>query len=338
MAISEQAIQHKIDTKTKPLGALGRLEEVASRIARIQDSITPSLVDPSIVVFAASHGIANEGVSAYPSEVTYQMVLNFINGGAAINVFTRQHGIALTLVDAGVDFDFDPAEPLIHAKINKGTASFLTQPAMTKQECLDGIDKGKEIVQTIAAKGCNCIGFGEMGIGNTSSAAVLMSKLLAIPIEECVGKGTGLDDEGRHRKIALLRRGIANHSAIGNEVIANLTTFGGYEIVMMCGAFLAAAEHKMVILVDGFIASVAFLCASLLDPKVKEYAIFCHESEERGHRLLLVHLNAKPLLNLGMRLGEGTGCAVAFPILQSAIAFFNEMATFESAGVQGINE
>lgn len=338
MAISEQAIQHKIDTKTKPLGALGRLEEVAAQIARIQDSLNPSLVQPHVVVFAASHGIANEGVSAYPSEVTYQMVLNFVNGGAAINVFTRQHGIALTLVDAGVDYDFDSAEPLIHAKINKGTASFLTKPAMTKQECLDGIDKGKEIVQTIAAKGCNCIGFGEMGIGNTSSAAVLMSNLLAIPIEECVGKGTGLDDEGHHRKIALLAKALANHSAIGNDVVANLTTFGGYEIVMMCGAFLAAAEHRMVILVDGFIASVAFLCASLLDPKVKEYAIFCHESEERGHRLLLAHLSAKSLLNLGMRLGEGTGCAVAYPIIQSALAFFNKMATFENAGVQGINE
>lgn len=333
MTISEKVIQQKIDSKTKPLGALGRLEEVAAQIARIQNSLTPSLNQPHIVVFAASHGIADEGVSAYPSEVTYQMVLNFLNGGAAINVFTRQHGIALKLVDAGVNFDFEPTEQLINRKIRKGTTSFLSNAAMTRLECEKAMQSGKEIVREIASKGCNCIGFGEMGIGNTSSAAVLMSKLLGISIEECVGKGTGLDDDGQARKMELLSKAIANHPEVGKEVMSVLTTFGGFEIAMMCGAFLAAAEHKMVVLVDGFIASVAYLCASLLNEKVQDYAIFCHESEERGHSLLLAHLNAKPLLSLGMRLGEGTGCAVAFPVIQSAVAFFNEMATFESAGV-----
>ncbi|MCF0056776.1 nicotinate-nucleotide--dimethylbenzimidazole phosphoribosyltransferase [Dyadobacter sp. CY356] len=332
MTLQEQ-IQHKINNKTKPLGALGRLEEVALQIALIQETLTPDLVKPHIVVFAASHGIANEGVSAYPSEVTFQMVLNFLNGGAAINVFTKQNEIELALVDAGVDYDFEPNEKLIDAKINHGTKSFLNQSAMTAEECQLAIEKGKEIVKNISKTGCNVIGFGEMGIGNTSSAAVIMSKLLDIPIEDCVGKGTGVNPEQYQNKINILQQSISNHPEVSTDPIQVLKTFGGFEIAMMCGAFLAAAEEKMVLMVDGFIASAAFLCAFKLNPDIKDLAIFCHQSEEKGHQLLLESLNAKPLLNLDMRLGEGTGCAVTYPLLKSAVAFLNEMASFESAGV-----
>ncbi|SEJ18529.1 nicotinate-nucleotide-dimethylbenzimidazole phosphoribosyltransferase [Dyadobacter koreensis] len=332
MTLREQ-IQHKINNKTKPLGALGKLEEVALQIALIQETLTPSLVKPHIVVFAASHGIASEGVSAYPSEVTFQMVLNFLQGGAAINVFTKQNGIELALVDAGVDHDFEPDENLIDAKINRGTKSFLSESAMTESECQRAIEKGKEIVKNIAKTGCNVIGFGEMGIGNTSSAAVIMSKLLNIPIEDCVGKGTGVNPDQYQNKINILMKAISNHAEVSINPMQVLQTFGGFEIAMMCGAFLAAAEEKMVLMVDGFISSAAFLCAVKLNPAIKDFAVFCHQSEEKGHRILLESLNVKPLLNLDMRLGEGTGCAVAYPLIKSAVAFLNEMASFESAGV-----
>lgn len=332
MTLREQ-IQNKINNKTKPLGALGKLEEVALQIALIQETLTPALEKPHIVVFAASHGIAGEGVSAYPSEVTFQMVLNFLNGGAAINVFTRQNGIELALVDAGVDHDFEPNEKLIDAKVNHGTKSFLHQPAMTTEECHAAIEKGKQIVRDIRKTGSNIIGFGEMGIGNTSSAAVIMSKLLQIPLVDCVGKGTGVNPDQYQKKIDILHQAIANHSTIGTDPLQVLQTFGGFEIAMMCGAFLAAAEEKMVLMVDGFIASAAFLCAFRINPSIKDFAVFCHQSEEKGHALLLEHLQAKALLNLNMRLGEGTGCAVAYPLLQSAVVFLNEMASFESAGV-----
>jgi nicotinate-nucleotide--dimethylbenzimidazole phosphoribosyltransferase len=332
MTLQEQ-IQHKINTKTKPLGALGTLEDVALQIALIQETLTPGLVKPHVVVFAASHGIANEGVSAYPSEVTFQMVLNFLNGGAAINVFTKQNGIKLTLVDAGVDHDFEPDEKLIDAKINHGTKSFLHQDAMSTEECSAALEKGKQIVKDISGTGCNVIGFGEMGIGNTSSAAVIMSRLLQIPVGDCVGKGTGVNPEQFQNKINILEKAVLNHPQVETDPVQVLQTFGGFEIAMMCGAFLAAAEEKMVLMVDGFIASAAFLCAFKINPSVKDFAIFCHQSEEKGHALLLGYLKVKPLLQLDMRLGEGTGCAVAYPLLLSAVAFFNEMASFESAGV-----
>ena len=332
MTLQEQ-IQHKINNKTKPLGALGKLEEVALQIALIQETLTPSLVKPHIVVFAASHGIASEGVSAYPPEVTFQMVLNFLQDGAAINVFTKQNGIELALVDAGVDHDFEPDKNLINAKINHGTKSFLSESAMTETECQRAVDKGKEIVKNIAKKGCNVIGLGEMGIGNTSSAAVIMSKLLNIPIEDCVGKGTGVNRDQYQNKINILKKAISNHAEVSIIPMQVLQTFGGFEIAMMCGAFLAAAEEKMVLMVDGFIASAAFFCAVKLNPAIKDFAVFCHQSEEKGHQLLLESLNVKPLLNLDMRLGEGSGCAVAYPLIKSAVAFLNEMASFESAGV-----
>jgi nicotinate-nucleotide--dimethylbenzimidazole phosphoribosyltransferase len=331
--ITSQEIQAKIDLKTKPLGALGTLEKLAFQIASVQDNLSPQLINPHIIVFAGSHGIASEGVSAYPSEVTPQMVLNFIGGGAAINVFTRQHGINLLLVDAGVDYDFGKNEKLIDAKVNFGTKSFAQEPAMTDAECRQCLEKGAELVRQVRETGCNVIGFGEMGIGNTSSASVIMSRLLNIPIAECVGKGTGLDDARLARKIAVLSDASAHHQSIGDAPESVLATFGGFEIVMMCGAMREAARLGMLVLVDGFIASVSYLSALKMDPSIRRNAVFCHQSDERGHRLLLQSLEAEPLLKLDMRLGEGTGCALAYPLLQSAVAFLNEMASFESAGV-----
>jgi len=330
-----QQIQNKIDQKTKPVGALGTLEKLAFQIASVQNTLTPELVKPHVVVFAGSHGIAGSGVSAYPSEVTPQMVLNFINGGAAINVFTKQHHIELLLVDAGVDYEFEQTEKLVHAKVNFGTKNFTDQPAMTANECQLCFERGADVVRKVRETGCNVIGFGEMGIGNTSSAALIMSKLLNIPVDECVGKGTGLNDAQVLQKTAVLKKAIENHQDLGHHPLDILQTFGGFEIAMMCGAMLEAAKLNMLILVDGFIASVSYLCAFKVDPLVRNVAIFTHQSDEKGHRILLETLGAEPVLKLGMRLGEGTGCAVAYPILQSAVAFFNEMASFESAGISG---
>ncbi len=276
--LTSREIQSKIDLKTKPLGALGALEKLAFQIASVQDNLSPQLVNPHIIVFAASHGIASEGVSAYPSEVTPQMVLNFIGGGAAINVFTGQHGINLLLVDAGVDYDFGKNEKLIDAKVNFGTKSFAKQPAMTDAECRQCLEKGAELVRQVQETGCNVIGFGEMGIGNTSSASVVMSRLLNIPISECVGKGTGLDDAQLSNKIAVLTSALEYHKNAGNDPESVLATFGGFEIAMMCGAMLEAARLGMLVLVDGFIASVSYLCAFKMDPAInpmKKAIVYC---------------------------------------------------------------
>jgi nicotinate-nucleotide--dimethylbenzimidazole phosphoribosyltransferase len=324
-------LQHKIDAKTKPLGALGLLESLALQIGLIQNTLTPSLQNPHILVFAADHGIAKEGVSAYPQEVTYQMVMNFLAGGAAINVFCKQHHITLKVVDAGVNFDFEPHPDLIPAKIGYGTQNFLQKPAMTLEQYHQAIQKGAEIVTQIQAKGCNIIGFGEMGIGNTSTATALMSLICNIPVERCVGRGTGIDDQKLQHKIDTLNAALHQHSQQNIEEI--LVNYGGFEIVMMCGVMLKAAELKMMVMVDGFIASSAFLAAYTIEPLVKEYAVFCHQSNEKGHQLLLAFLQANPLLNLQMRLGEGTGCAMAYPIIQSSVIFLNEMASFQSASV-----
>ncbi|PIF31144.1 nicotinate-nucleotide-dimethylbenzimidazole phosphoribosyltransferase /cob(II)yrinic acid a,c-diamide reductase [Flavobacterium sp. 9] len=325
-------LQDKIDSKTKPIGALGTLETLAFQMATVFETLIPKITNPNIVVFAADHGIANHGVSAYPQDVTRQMVGNFLEGGAAINVFCNQNNIQLSIVDAGVNYDFPTNANLIHAKIAKGTQSFLHIPAMSETELQLCFEKGKSIVTNIAKTGSNCIGFGEMGIGNTSTASVLMSLLTGFSIEECVGKGTGVEDKKLLQKQDLLKKAIENYSGQA-ELKQQLAYFGGFEIIQMASGMLTAFENKMLILVDGFICSVAFLIASKINPDIHKNAVFCHCSAEKAHQKLLNYLNAKPILNLDLRLGEGTGCAVAFPILKSAEAFLNEMASFESAGV-----
>ena len=332
MSTSDEQIQRAIDTKTKPLGALGKLESVAFQIAKVQQTLTPELINPSILTFAGDHGAANAGVSAYPQEVTFQMVMNFLQGGAAINVFCQQNDIALKVVDAGVNFDFEEAPGLINAKIAKGTANYLETPAMSSAQLQACFDKASDIVADVAASGCNIVGFGEMGIGNTASASLIMSAICKLPIERCVGRGTGLDDAGLDRKLGLLVDAQAKHGELSDPKQI-LETFGGFEVAQICGAMLSAKQHNMLIMVDGFIATGAYLVAQAIDPEISDNAIFCHTSNESGHQLMLDYLKAEPLVNLGMRLGEGTGCAVAYPLIESAVAFLNGMASFESAGV-----
>jgi len=334
MTLQEQ-LQQKIDNKTKPQGSLGFLEKIALQIGLIQNTLSPGIKNPYMLVFAGDHGLADEGVSPFPKAVTAQMVLNFMNGGAAINVFCKQNDINLLVVDAGVDYTFPEHEMLIDAKIRNSTSSILRSPAMTADECLAAISKGKEIVDKIVAKGSNIVGFGEMGIGNTSSASLIMHKICHFPIDECIGRGTGLDDAGLRKKLEIVKKASLKHNKISSPLTI-LSTFGGFEIAMMTGAMLRAAELGMVLLIDGFIATSSLLVAHAMNNEILQNCIFCHQSDEKGHKQMLKYLGVTPLLNLGMRLGEGTGAAIALPIIKGAVNFLNEMASFEDAGVSNI--
>jgi len=327
-------LAQKIDNKTKPPGSLGRLEEIAKKIGLIQQTTEPQLSTPTILVFSGDHGIATEGVSPFPQEVTQQMVLNFINEGAAINVFAKQNGIDIKVIDSGVKGDFDETskQKIINLKIAEGTKSFLHGPAMTNEQCNEAIQKGAEMVQECYENGCNVIGFGEMGIGNTSPSAMLMHLITGEPLETCAGKGTGLNSEGVSKKREILAESLRHYHQDGSPV-EMLTHFGGFELAMIAGAFLKAAENKMTIMVDGFNVTAALLVAQKIEPNVLEYCIFAHQSDEKGHQKMLQHLNAEPLLHLGMRLGEGTGAAVAYPLIKASVNFLNKMASFEEAGV-----
>lgn len=337
-----QQLQSAIDNKTKPLGSLGLLEEIALRAGMIQQSLHPEIRDPHIVVFAGDHGIAQTGlVNPFPQEVTAQMVMNFLRGGAAINVFTRLNNIGLTVVDAGVNNEgFDAVDHFINAKIARGTANYLETDAMTETAAVAAMEAGRSIVSQLAMQGCNTIGFGEMGIGNTSSAALIMSAITGLVVENCAGRGTGVNNQQLAVKIDTLKKAYAHHrlEQYAAHPVALLSKVGGYEIAMMTGAYLAAAEHHMIIVVDGFIATAALLLAQLMEPSVKEYCLFAHTSNELGHEAMLVYLEAKPLLHLSMRLGEGTGAALAIPLIRAAVAFLNEMASFNTAGISNVTE
>ncbi|UUZ62460.1 nicotinate-nucleotide--dimethylbenzimidazole phosphoribosyltransferase [Polaromonas sp. P1-6] len=327
----EARLRHKIDHKTKPLGALGVLEDLALQLGLIQRQETVTLNNPQMVVFAADHGIAAEGVSAYPQAVTVQMVGNMLAGGAAINVFARQHGFALQVVDAGVAADLPVHPQLLQRKIAQGTRNLCIEPAMSPAQAHAALQAGREIVQSLSG---NVVAFGEMGIANTSAASLLLARLTGATIEDATGRGTGLNDQQLMRKREVLTRALARHPN-ATRPIDVLAALGGFEIAMMTGAMLQAASERRVILVDGFIAGSAALVAHALVPQVLDYMVFCHRSDEHGHRLLLAHLKAKPLLELGLRLGEGTGALLAWPLVQSAAHFLNEMASFDSAGVSG---
>lgn len=330
MTIKEQ-LQHKIDFKTKPTGALGQLEEIALQLGLIQNTLSPELKKPTLLVFAADHGLADEGVSPYPKEVTWQMAMNFCTGGAAISVFCKQNGIDLKVIDAGVDFDFPADSPIINAKVAKGSKNMIKEPAMSIGECRLAMERGAEFVRKEAGGGCNIIGFGEMGIGNTSSSSLLMHRFLKLPIEECTGKGAGMIAEMLDHKTNVLKSVSEKYNPQTPE--ETLAIFGGLEIAMMVGAILEAKKLGLVILIDGFISTAATLSAIQFDASVRNNCLFCHASEERGHQLMLDSLNAKPILSLGMRLGEGSGAAVAYPVIKAAATFINEMASFEDAGV-----
>ena len=326
------AAYRRLDILTKPRGALGRLEPLAAQVCAIQGTLDIRIAQPVGIVFAADHGVAERGVSAYPREVTAQMVANFLHGGAAISVLARLQGIELWIVDAGVEGDCIAHPRLIEAKIRRGTRNFVDEPAMTAEECVEALQRGREVVARVIPPDGNTLILGEMGIGNTAAAAMLMHGLTGWELFDCVGRGTGLDDGGLERKKAVLAQALERREA-PRDPIGLLTEFGGYEIAMLAGAVLAAAARRILILVDGFTVSVAAALAAGLDRRVLDYCVFTHCSAEHAHRALLEHLKVRPLLDLGMRLGEGSGAALALPVVQAAVALFTDMATFEGAGV-----
>ena len=332
-------LQARIDNKTKPIGALGRLETLALQIGRVQNTLTPAINTPHMLIFAADHGAASAGISAYPQAVTWQMVNNILSGGAAINVFCRQTGLNFKVIDAGVKHHFQQHPNLIEAKIGQGTANYLETAAMSFAERDRAITTGQQLAHKLAEEGCNCVGFGEMGIGNTASASLLTycltHRTLDTDLITLIGRGTGLNDEGLKNKQERLFEAIARGGRPEDPLTA-LAEYGGYEIAMMAGAMLGAAEKRMLLLIDGFIVSSALLVAHAIAPDILSYCIFSHRSQEPGHAVQLAHFNATPLMSLDLRLGEGSGAALAFPLVQAAVNFLNEMASFESADIESI--
>lgn len=339
---AKQSIQNRIDQKTKPLNSLGRLESVALQMALIQQKKSDNLTlnNPYVLVFAADHGIAKHNISIAGSEVTAQMVANFLTGGAAINAFCRANDCAMTVIDSGVKYPLpelvSSEVSFIDASTGKGTEDFSTQPSMTPEQLSHCEEVATRIVQQELPPDCDVIAFGEMGIGNTSSAAAILALTRRVDANEIVGRGTGITDQQYQAKISLVQRGIdrVNHSylkTLNAEDI--LREVGGFEIAQICYGMLAAAEAQKVIIVDGFIVTAAAMLAISMEPRIRDYMVFAHCSDERAHIDMLNYLDVEPLLDLGLRLGEGTGAVLALPLLKSAVAFYNDMATFESAGV-----
>ncbi len=329
---AEEKIQQIIDLKTKPPGALGQLESLAKQLALITGNDRIKLVQPTMLVFAGDHGIAQEGISIAPSEVTQQMVLNFLAGGAAINCFCRVNQMAMQVIDAGILVPVEHPDLRVQS-LGQGTCNFAETKAMDIKAVEEGLHLGASIVYEKVAAGSNVFGFGEMGIGNTSAAAAILSAFNQLPAVDTVGRGTGINDQVLAKKIQLIDNALELHKADLSGPKEILAAVGGFEIVQMTGAMLAAAEKQCVLLVDGFIATAAALTACKIDPAARDYMVFCHRSKEKAHRLMLDALDAKPLLDLDLRLGEGTGAALAMPLLRAAESFYNEMASFESAGV-----
>ena len=327
------SVAQTINQKTKPLGALGDLENIATQIALIQNSQKIS-INPAMIIFAADHGIADEGVSIAGSIVTQQMVLNFLNGGAAINCFCRTQSLPLFVVDAGIKYEINPQPTtLINQRVAAGTKNFSGEPSMSIGEAEQCLELGASLAEKFINQGFNTFAFGEMGIGNSSSAAALLAFITKAPVNECTGRGTGISDEQFKKKIQLITYALSRLTNKSYSPLELLSELGGFEIGQMCGAMLATAQAKKIILVDGFIASAAALLATEFNPHACDYMIFAHQSHEKGHQLLLERLNVRPLLNLGLRLGEGTGAALAIPLLKAAESFYNDMASFSNAGI-----
>nr|WP_315463996.1 nicotinate-nucleotide--dimethylbenzimidazole phosphoribosyltransferase [uncultured Rhodoferax sp.] len=339
-----QALHDTLNNKTKPQGSLGRLEDVALKIGQILGTTTPVLEQPQMVVFAGDHGLTARGISAFPSDVTWQMVENFLAGGAAVSVLSKQNGIALTVVDCGVKHDFlaglpaGATRPGLQVRkalgADQGTADSSMQPAMTALQRDQALQHGMELVKGLPG---NALLLGEMGIGNTSAASLLLARLGGLDIAQCTGAGTGLDAPAVQRKTAVLREVLALHAGATAPLDA-LAAFGGFEIATMVGAVLLAAQERRVIVVDGFIATSAIVVAHALQPLVLQRCVFAHRSGERGHEFMLQHLGVQALLDLGLRLGEGSGAALAWPLLQSACTVLRDMASFASAGVSEKSE
>ena len=334
----ENAIWQKIDNLNKPKGSLGRLEELAAQICLIQQTLTPSLSHPCQLLLGGDHGIEREGVSVSPREVTWQQMINFTRGGGGVNMFCRQHGFKLRIVDVGVDYDLSSFPDIINRKIGCGTKNFLYEPAMSEEEFNSAIQIGSDLVDECIEEGCRILSVGEMGIGNTSPSSIWMSLFGDIPLKECVGAGAGLDNDGIRRKYEVLKKSLEKYNKLygQNGAINNtlcLSYFGGFEMIAAIGAMLRAAERHVVLLIDGFIMTACALAAIRLYPASQDYMIFTHSGDEIGHKMMLDIVNAKPLLHLGLRLGEGTGALCAFPIIDSAVRMVNEMNNFENANI-----
>ena len=330
------AIQEKINNLNKPKGSLGRLEELAMQICLIQQTLSPSLNHPCHLLLGGDHGIEREGVSVSPREVTWQQMINFTRGGGGVNMFCRQHGFKLRIVDVGVDYDLSSVPGIIDRKIARGTRNFLYEPAMSEDEFDRAIQVGSDLVDECLSEGCRILCIGEMGIGNTSPSSIWMSLFGNIPLKDCIGAGAGLDAPGIRHKYEVLSKALSRHQSSLSPLTSHLLPlriFGGFEMIAAIGAMLRAAEAHLVVLVDGFIMTACALAAIQLYPASQDYMIFTHCGDESGHRMMLDIVKAKPLLNLGLRLGEGTGALCAFPIVDSAVRMMNEMNNFDNAKI-----
>ena len=330
------AIQEKIDNLNKPKGSLGRLEELAMQVCLVQQTLEPSLAHPCHLLLGGDHGIEREGVSVSPREVTWQQMINFTRGGGGVNMFCRQHGFKLRIVDVGVDYDFSDVPGIIDRKIARGTKNFLYEPAMNEKEFDKAIQVGSDLVDDCVKEGCRILCIGEMGIGNTSPSSIWMSLFGGIPLKDCIGAGAGLNNDGIRHKYEVLSKALARHQSYLSPLTSHLLPlriFGGFEMIAAIGAMLRAAEQNLVILVDGFIMTACALGAIRLYPASQDYMIFTHCGDESGHKMMLDILGAKPLLHFGLRLGEGTGALCAYPLVDSAIRMMNEMNTFDKAKI-----
>ena len=330
------AIQEKIDNLNKPKGSLGRLEELAMQVCLIQQTLEPSLAHPCHLLLGGDHGIEREGVSVSPREVTWQQMINFTRGGGGVNMFCRQHGFKLRIVDVGVDYDFSGVSGMIDRKIAQGTKNFLYEPAMSEEEFDRAIQIGSDLVDDCVKEGCRVLSIGEMGIGNTSPSSIWMSLFGDIPLKDCIGAGAGLNNDGIRHKYEVLSKALSRHQSYLSPLTSHLLPlriFGGFEMIAAIGAMLRAAELHLIILIDGFIMTACALGAIRLYPASQDYMIFTHCGDEAGHKMMLDIVDAKPLLHLGLRLGEGTGALCAFPIVDSAVRMMNEMNNFDNAKI-----
>ena len=331
----QAVIQAKIDNLNKPKGSLGRLEELAMQVCLVQQTLEPSLAHPCHLLLGGDHGIEREGVSVSPREVTWQQMINFTRGGGGVNMFCRQHGFKLRIVDVGVDYDLSDIPGIIDRKIARGTKNFLYEPAMTEEEFDKAIQVGAELVDDCVKEGCRILSIGEMGIANTSPSSIWMHLFGNIPLNECIGAGAGLDTPGIRHKYEVLSKAVANYNASPKQgsLEGSLSYFGGFEMIAAIGAMLRAAEQHLIILVDGFIMTACAIAAIRLYPASQDYMIFTHCGDESGHKRMLDIVDAKPLLHLGLRLGEGTGALCAFPIIDSAVRMMNEMNNFDNSKI-----
>ena len=330
------AIQAKIDNLNKPKGSLGRLEELAMQVCLIQQTLSPSLEHPYHLLLGGDHGIEREGVSVSPREVTWQQMINFTRGGGGVNMFCRQHGFKLRIVDVGVDYDLSSVPGIINRKIARGTKNFLYEPAMTEEEFDKAIEIGAALVDDCIEEGCKVLSIGEMGIANTSPSSIWMHLFGGIPLKDCIGAGAGLDNDGIRHKYEILSKALSRHLSSLSPLTSHLSPlriFGGFEMIAAIGTMLRAAELHLIILVDGFIMTACALAAIRLYPAAQDYMIFTHCGDESGHRMMLDIVDARPLLHLGLRLGEGTGALCAFPIVDSAVRMINEMNNFDNAKI-----